>query len=407
MLGRKTYFPIYFITIVIGIAIYWFFIAGKPIPQPKPVKPAPTPLVDIMEVKSGTQPLWINSQGIVEPRTRIQLVSQVSGRVASVDPQFASGGSFEANQALVKIEDVDYQIAISQAKAALADAQQRLAIEKGTAQQAKREWRDLKSQEANNLFLRKPQLASAEAGVEAAKASLQKARIDLGRTSVSVPFKGRVLQKFVDIGQFISAGTQVGEVFSTANAEVRLPLTTEQRYQLNDAIGAPVMLYVNVGGQQHNWPASIVRVESAVDTISRQHYAVVGIDDPFNAKINTEENNQSIDGQSDLASTSSSKKVNPPLSVGQFVQARISGIVVKDALLIPRKALRQPNSIWVLDENDRLQIFDVEVIQRDTESALVRLQLEQNKLEDLYRLVISDLTLALSGMQVQLNVVEE
>ena len=89
-----------------------------------------------------------------------------------MSPRFAQGGFFAVDEPLVKVEDVDYQFLIARAESQVAAARQRLAEEEGRALQAKREWRDLGSVQANALFLREPQLASAKAALRASEADL-------------------------------------------------------------------------------------------------------------------------------------------------------------------------------------------------------------------------------------------
>ena len=73
---------------------------------------------------------------------------------------------------------------------------------------SRQEWEDLgKGAEASSLVLRQPQIAFAEASLEAAKASLEQARRNLKKTEIKAPFTGRVRQKSVDIGQYVSPGS--------------------------------------------------------------------------------------------------------------------------------------------------------------------------------------------------------
>ena len=151
------------LVLLIGGGAAYGLLVGKSGPEPEtPPEYAPP----IVEVVSATPSLWalaVETQGTVRPLREIKLVSQVAGRVESVSPRFAEGGFFNAGESLVKIEGVDYEFVIARAKAQVAAAQQRVAEEQGRTLQAKREWRDLGSDQANALFLRRPQLASAQA----------------------------------------------------------------------------------------------------------------------------------------------------------------------------------------------------------------------------------------------------
>ena len=82
-------------------------------------------------------------------------------------------------------EKADYEFAIARARAQEAASAQRVAEERGRNLQAQREWRDLGTTEANDLFLRKPQLRAAEASLAAAQADVAAAELALERTTVS------------------------------------------------------------------------------------------------------------------------------------------------------------------------------------------------------------------------------
>ncbi len=385
MLGTKKNRWLYILVVLIGIAVFWIIANSKPAPVAKAIRVPPVPFVDVLRIQPGHNQVWIETQGVVQPKTKIELIAQVSGRVIAVDNQFVAGGAFDAEQALVKIEQDDYRIAISQAKATLADAKQLLATEKGRARQAKREWRDLANKEANELFLRKPQLASAEAGADAAEANLQKAQLDLARTQITVPFAGRVLTKNVDLGQFIAQGSLIAEVYSTDIAEVRLPLTARQRQMVrlpSADTGIPVKLLARYGDEQYQWPATLDRLEGAVDSESRQYYVVASISQPFDSKPVDEVSNN-----------------KPALSVGQFVTAQIGGAFIENSFVIPRTALRQQQQVWLM-QNKQLRLVSVDVIQSNDDSSLVKLKAGAD-IDGEFALIVSPLSLALDGMTVR------
>ena len=157
---------------------------------------------------------------------------------------------------------------------------QLLASELGKVKQAKREWRDLGDQASNDLFLRKPQLASARSAVASAEANLQQARLNLSRTKIKAPFTGQLLSKHADLGQFVTQGMSLADIYSTATAEVRLPITADQRAFITVHSGATkqVKLFAKYGTKQFQWMAHIDRIEAAVDTSSRQYYLVASLE---------------------------------------------------------------------------------------------------------------------------------
>ena len=84
-------------------------------PRPTSVYTAP--------VNRQSTTLEVLTQGEVRARTEIDLVSQVGGRIVSVSPEFTEGGLIEPDVTLLRIEDTDYRLALSQAAATVAEAQ--------------------------------------------------------------------------------------------------------------------------------------------------------------------------------------------------------------------------------------------------------------------------------------------
>ncbi len=374
----------------IGGGLSYALLVGKPRPEPEsPVAVAP-PVVDVVMADPAVQSLSVETQGTVRPLREIKLVSQVGGRVEFVSPRFALGGFFAAHEPLVKVEDVDYQFAIARAESQVAAAKQRVAEEQGRALQAKREWRNLGSEQANALFLRKPQLASAQAALKASEADLAAAQLDLSRTSTSAPFNGRISEKYVDIGQFVAPGTAIATVYDTDVAQVRLPLTDRQVALLDlplyydqestDALsGADVQLRTRFANKAWEWEGRLVRTDASIDVDSRVVYAVVEIENPFARDPETE---------------------RPPLSPGLFVNATISGRSLPQVTQLPRSALRSDGSVMIVDSKQRAESRAVQVLQSDTSNVWVQ------GLSKGEQVIVNEPMLILAGMKVSVNVAE-
>jgi RND family efflux transporter MFP subunit len=338
------------------------FIVGVATLKPKPEKakrlPPPLLLVEVIDAAPQTLRPTIASQGTVAPRTEIDLVSQVSGKVVAVDRSYANGSFFRQGDQLIQLEPSDYQFAVIRAKAQVAKAEEQVALEKGRSRQAKREWRDLGDNTANTLFLREPQLASAEAALESARADLDKANLDLSRTSIVTPFQGRIRETFVDLGQYITPGTRIAKIYSTDVVEVRLPLSDRQAALIDlpvnfeDAQTASypeVLLQRSVGGKTYKWQGKIVRTEASIDIQSRMTYAVAEVQNPFKTDPNSD---------------------RPPLSIGLFVEAQIAGRQMANAIELPKSIIYRGNEVLLLNDNNEVRFAKLSVVQSDTDSVV-------------------------------------
>lgn len=344
------------------VAVFVVIIAIMVITQPRPERAnaEPRPVaVFAAPVENTDVILTVTTQGEIRPLTQINLVPQVSGRIVYVNPNFIEGGFFEAGETLIQIDEADYRLAVTRAQAQVAQARQVLVREQAEADLAASEWAELGDGEASALTLREPQLAQARASLAAAEAQLQEARLGLERTRISAPFDGRVRVKNADLGQFVSPGTPLGEVFGTDAVQVRLPLTDDQLSMLNIPVayqasaedpGPQVRISAVLAGQYREWNAELVRTDSSIDTQTRVLYAIAQVNDPYGV---------------------AAEEGGSPLPVGLFVDAEIQGREVIDAYVLPRSALRGSDTVYVAQEGGTLGVRTVSVITSDPDRLVI------------------------------------
>lgn len=173
----------------------WAIIAAKPEVEPKQVEHE-LPVVEVVTASPEIVRLNVHSQGVVAPRTEINLVSEVAGKIAHVHPGFAAGGFFKKGEVLLTIDPRDYDLAVTKIKARVAEARKELLREQAEAEQAAREWRALgEGGQASDYVLRKPHLEERRAKLAAARADLAEARLKRARCELRAPFAGRVREK--------------------------------------------------------------------------------------------------------------------------------------------------------------------------------------------------------------------
>ena len=370
-----------------GFAAYTMIINRPPVvTQPPVIAP---PGVRVHEVALETVQLSVLSQGTVRPRTESQLVPEISGRVTWVAPSFAEGGFFEPGDVLVKIDPFDYQQALASSRSQLAQARLRLAQEEAEAEVALREWEELGRGDPRELTMRKPQLEDARAAVAAAEANVDRARRDVERAEITAPYAGRIRRKNVDVGQFVTVGTQVATVYSVDAAEIRLPLPDEELAYLNlplsfrgteERPGPRVTLRAMFAGETHEWQGRVVRTESELDPATRMVNVVTEVGDPYAPGPDPD---------------------RPPLAVGMYVEAEIEGRRFPDVAVLPRAALQGRSLVFVIDREDRLHYRDIDVLRSTTESIFVRGGLESGEL-----VIVSAIDAPTEGMTVQLTDVD-
>ena len=247
-------------------------------------------LVETIEAQARSLNFIVQSQGSVRPRTQTKLVAQVSGIIVSVSNSFVAGGFFRAGEVLLEIDPSDYRTALKRAEAAFASRKAKLAEEKSRSEQALKDWRNLgRAGDPPDLVMRKPQLADAMANVQAAEADIDKARRDLQRTRISVPYDGLLRERKVDIGQYVTPGTQLGVSFAVDTAEIRLPLAADDLAFLDLPASTAtevedypeVSVTAEIGGVTQTWDARLIRTEGVLDESSRVLYVVASVVDPY------------------------------------------------------------------------------------------------------------------------------
>lgn len=322
----------------------------------------------------------IASQGTVSPKLETTLISEVNGRIVAVSEQFVAGGFFKKGDLLIQVEQADYLTAVKAAEASLAGATAQLEEEKARGRVAESEWRSFTEGKAPALGLRQPQLASALASVQSAEAEVDRARRDLARTEIRAPYDGMVRSRNANLGQFISRGSQLGMIFGTELAEVRLPLTDTDFGFLPQGtareLSIPVTLKAVVAGVAQQWQATIVRTEGVLDERSRVIYAVAELADPYQRETNA----------------------GIPLQFGRFVQAEITGVEAAQMVRVARHLLRPGNQLLVVDEQNNLQFREVMVARADANFAYISAGFNASD-----RLIVSPVTNPLSGTIVRVS----
>lgn len=371
------------LVLLAGFLIVQVLAAAKPQPEKNDEETRRVSLY-VDEVKSEMVTMSVITQGEVRPKTEIDVIPQVSGRIVAMSDSFSEGAEFLPDTMLLKIDDTDYRLAVIRAEARVAEAQTALEREQATAKIKEEEWRTgRKSQEPTSFALNLTQVAGAEANLRSAQADLQKARLDQQRTEIRLPFLGRVRERNVGIGQYVTAGTRLGRVFSIDTVEVRLPLTDSQLAELNlpmgfmssDVLEAPeVSFKSSLGNRDYYWKGKIVRVDAAVDQATRLIYATAEVEDPYG-----------------LGATE-----GMPMAVGMFVNAEIAGISEQPALVMPRLALRNQNKVYVINSENKLEIRTVSVISTSEERVLVSGGVNPGE-----HVVTSTLPNAVDGMDVE------
>ncbi|MCK5878727.1 MAG: efflux RND transporter periplasmic adaptor subunit [Holophagae bacterium] len=368
--------------VITGVIVMIALTASSP--ELQKIKPsAPAPMVQVIKIKTGPQPITIRGEGTVRPLREIDLVPQVGGKIVHISSSLVNGGEFSKSDSLLSINPIDYELTVTLAKAKVRNSESNLKIIQEEALVAREEWRAHYSDTPHAgkkippLVAKEPQLAAARASLDADRADLKKASLNLERTVLKAPFNGRVSRKSVDIGQYVTPGQPLARLFSTEAAQIALPLEGKDLswfdvpgFTPGAGSGSPATVHARIAGHELVFSGRVVRAEGELDERTRMITVIVEIDKPYATK--------------------------PPLAIGLFVTVDIMGQVLPDAAVIPRAALHQGNIVWTVDDAGILHFRAVRVALYQGEEIVI-----ESGLRDGEMVVFSSLKAVTDGMTVR------
>jgi RND family efflux transporter MFP subunit len=334
------------VIVVIAIVVSLWYLMSLLKPTIKKKEDTITvPVVTTIKISPLDFVIPIHAEGMVLPQTKINISSEVSGKIVYVSDKFSNGGSFDKDDILIKIDPMDYQLAITRAKASVAAQVANLDLEQAKSDLAKLDWKKYgKKGKANPLNLNLPQVASAKAALSGAKADLKIAQRNLNKTIIKAPFSGVILNKNVDLGQFVSLGTALASIASTEVSEIRVSLSDAQlRMSGLDDFSDDSDVNVSISSDetsQQSWFGKVAAVEAQRDARTLFNYTVVEIKEPFTQ--------QAI-----------------PLRFNTFVEVEFDGKTLYSVIPLSRNYMMLNNKVKLLDSQSQLLIKTVEVAYSD------------------------------------------
>ncbi|SFC94311.1 efflux RND transporter periplasmic adaptor subunit [Pseudoalteromonas denitrificans] len=337
---KQILFPIGILVLGVGIAAG--FSAMKKPPEEKDEKEI-FPLVQIQPAAIQSITLDVSSYGLIAPKNQTKLVAQLSGQLVNVSETFVVGGFVKKGDVLARIDPNDYEAALIEAQATLAQARSALEVERAQGHVAQSEWERIRKNSnefiPSELYLRKPQLAEQLARFKASEASLKRAKRNLERTYISAPYDAIIAKRDVSLGSVVSPGSNIGELNSISIAEVRLPVADkDMQYLIKGGINANVVLTTQYAGKQYDWQANIVRSEGVINQKSRMSYLVAQVKNPYAQNTDF-----------------------PPLRFGAYVNAKIQGLKINNTATVARHLVKN-NKIAVLTTDNTLTYQTVDIL---------------------------------------------
>lgn len=350
------------VLIVLTVAVGTSLIAcsgskGQPNSAGAAASPAPVAIaVSTAPATVRQLPRYFEANGNLAPNEQTDVAAETSGKVVAVGVDL--GSSVKRGQMIVKLEDADFRIKITQAEAQLDQAKATLRqneakiglrsgqkfnpefvpevaaarsaldladknlrryeklVETGdvsrSAYDQQKSQRDQLAEQYQALIHQAQQnyaaVANAQAAIEAARTQVALAKRNLGYTVVVSPMAGYVSDRPADIGEYVSPQQKVATVVNMNPLRVRIDIPEQAISQIHTGESVSVSV---AGYPDRNFAGRVARVSPNVTASSRTLTVEADVENP-----------------------------KAELKPGQFATVRILLPQTEPAVLVPQKALR-------------------------------------------------------------------
>ena len=231
------------------------------------------------------------------------------------------------------------------------------------------------------------------ANLASSEANLEQARLDLDKVSIKAPFDCRLAEVNIQQGQYLSAGESLFEALGIAVTEVVAQFRGEQlqklftptqllEFKLNldmekmrSHFNFKVTVRQQSGDLSAEWTAYFTRIREAVDSRTRAVNVVVAVDRPYEKII---------------------PGIRPPLTRGMFCEVELQADPRPDSIIIPRSALHGDDTVFLVDDQNRLRHQKVEVAFAQSNFYCLVGGLDGGE-----TLIVSDPSPAITGMRIE------
>ncbi len=333
--------------------------------------PPPAQTVTVVTVAPEETIATVTAFAGLRPRWDAEIRAAVSGRITAVQESALAGQRVKAGTPLFSIEKTQYETAVAAAELGLEQAKLAHWRAKNAVALARAEFERAGTTPPNDLALRLPDLRIAERTVTSAEAELEAARRQLAYTEVTAPFSGFVIERMASLGQTVTAGEPLIHLSDDDRYELVAELSHADWALLDHPIsGKDARLFHRDGT-----PLGSARIRQGggfLDQQTRQPRVFMEVTDP---------------GDGVLA--------------GDFVRVAFTGRPIADTLALPETALTRSGHVWFVDDEDRLQRIEPQILFRTGDTLVIKAPVSEDLGEDgPWRVATTPLASFLPGQRV-------
>jgi membrane fusion protein (multidrug efflux system) len=308
----------------------------------EPPPPPPPPDVKVAVVLQKTVPIYVENIGETTGASDVEIRARVEGFLQSVN--FEEGSFVHKGQLLYTIDPQPLRAAVAESKGKLAEAQATMA----KAQQDVARYKPLVEQNAISREEYETSISAeqaASASVDAARAAVQDAELNLGYTTITSPIDGLIGKTQVKPGALVGRGenTLLTVVSDVASVHVRSNVSERDYLRLaraKETRGSSKDNFelVLADGSVHKYKGKLVFADRAVDPQT----GTLGIEATF---------------------------PNPDKLLRPGLYARLRAVIdqKKDAILVPQVAVQElqgTHSVAVVGSDNKVTMRPVQAGER-------------------------------------------
>jgi membrane fusion protein, multidrug efflux system len=236
------------LSLLVGGLVYFNYFRGKMIAEFFANNKPPPVSVSVAEVTSEVIPNLLTAVGDLAAVHQVNVTSDVSGRITDI--QFTAGATVKAGTPLVQLFDAPEQGDLANFKAQATVAQLTL---------------DRAKQLASRQFGPQATVDTAQAAFDQAQAGIAKTEAIISQKMVRAPFDGELGVRKVEVGQYLTAGTQIVSLTDLSELYANFTVTEKDSGQLE--VGHTVRIAVDAyPGRTFEGKITTIEPQIATDT---------------------------------------------------------------------------------------------------------------------------------------------
>lgn len=312
------------------------------------------PYVETIQPQQAGATFPVRAPGRIQPRERLDLVGEVSGKVTGVNPDLQPGGRIGRGETILQIDDGDLRADLERAQAQLATAEARL-----SQAEAERD-RQINLSEIGAAPEKAAEQAvanfeDAEAGVRQARSQVTIARRNLQKASVVAPFDAIVVSEDVAPGTFVSPGQPLARLISAGEGEIQAGLPMKDIAAVRNALAAR---------GDERLPVRAVPNSSSLGNVELEGYLA-----EFSPEIDQQSRTATIISVFPRAFLAENQG---NVFAGDYMDILIEGRSDIPMWRIPDGAVRQDDYVWVVGSDEQIRKVEIDTVDRTDDGVLVR-----------------------------------